>query len=85
MPVMKSNGTIRNCGDFEVAISSVSQVDTYPLPRVKELFSALSGGKNLSKLDMSQVYLQLELENDSKQFITVRTYKGIFQHKRLPF
>ena len=36
VPVMKSNGTIRICGDFKVTINSVSQVDTYPLPRVEE-------------------------------------------------
>ena len=85
VPVMKSNGTIRICGDFKVMINSVSQVDTYPLPRVEELFSALSGGKYFSKLDMSQAYLQLELENDSKQYVTVSTHKGLFQYNRLPF
>ena len=85
VPVMKSNGTIRICGDFKVTINSVSQVDTYPLPRVKELFSALSGRKYFSKLDMSQAYLQLELENDSKQYATVSTHKGLFQYNRLPF
>ena len=85
MPVMKSNGTIRICGDFKVTINSVSQVDTYPLPRVEELFSALSGGKYFSKLDMSQAYLQLELENDSKQYVTVSTHKGLFHNNRLPF
>ena len=60
-------------------------MDTYPLPRVEELFSALSGGKKFSKLDMSQAYLQLELENDSKQYVTVSTLKGLFQYNRLPF
>ena len=53
---MRINGTIRICGDLKITINSVSQVDTYPLPRVEELFSALSGGKHFSKLDMSQGY-----------------------------
>ena len=54
---------------------------------MEELFSALSGGKYFSKLDMSQAYLQLELEleNDSKQYVTVSTHKGLFQYNRLPF
>ena len=56
VPVMKCNGTIRICGDFKVTINSVSQVDSYPSPRVEGLFSALSGGKYFSKLDMSQAY-----------------------------
>ena len=85
VPVMKSNGTIRIFGHFKVTINSVSQVDTYPLPWVEELFSALSGGKYFSKLNMSQAYLQLELENGSKQYVTVSTHKGLFQYNRLPF
>ena len=82
---MKNNGTIGICGDLKVTINSVSQVGTYPLPRVEKLFSALNGGRYFSKLDMSQAYLQLELENDSKQYITVSTHKGLFQYNRLPF
>ena len=34
---------------------------------------------------MSQAYLQLELESDSKQYVTVSTHKGLFQYNRLPF
>ena len=82
---MKSNCTTRIYGDFKITINPVFQVDTYPLPRVKELFSALSGGRYLSKLDMSQAYLVLELENDSKQYVTMSTHKGLFQYNRLPF
>ena len=52
---------------------------------MEELFSALSGGKYFCKLDMSQAYLQLELESDSKQYVTVSTHKGLFQYNRLPF
>ena len=52
---------------------------------MEELFSALSGGKYFCKLDMSQAYLQLELENDSKQYVTMSTHKGLFQYNRLPF
>ena len=64
---MKSNGTIRICGDFKVTINPISQVDTYPLPRVEELFSALSGGKYFSKLDMLQ-YVQLFCTYDTQHF-----------------
>ena len=84
---MKNNGTIRICRDFEVTINPVFQVGTSPLPRVEEFFSALSGGgggRYFCKLDMSQAYLQLELKNDSKQYVTVSTHKGLFQYNRLP-
>ena len=50
-----------------------------------ELFSQLAGGKYFSKLDMSNAYLQLPLEEDSKQFLTINTHKGLFQYNHLPF
>ena len=34
---------------------------------------------------MSQAYLQLPLEEDSKEFVTISTHKGLFQFNRLPF
>ena len=57
----------------------------YPLPRVEELFSKLSGGKHFTKLDMSQAYLQLEIDEASKKYLTVNTIKGLYQYNRLPF
>jgi len=34
---------------------------------------------------MSQAYLQLQLNDDSKKLITVNTHHGLFQYNRLPF
>ena len=52
---------------------------------MEDLFAALAGGKYFTKLDMSQAYLQLQLDEDSKQFVTVNTHRGLFQYNRLPF
>lgn len=38
-----------------------------------------------SKLDNSQAYLQLPLDSESKKYVVVNTYKGLFQHNRPPF
>ena len=57
----------------------------YPLPTVEELFANLSGGKFFSKLDTSNAYLQLPLHDESKQYITVNTHRGLFQYNRLLF
>ena len=80
---MKSDGSIRIC---EVTINQAMKVvDPYPLPRVEELFAKLAGGKQFSKLDMSQAYLQLTLEEHLREFVTISTHKGLFQFNRLPF
>ena len=50
-----------------------------------ELFSKLAGGKYFSKLDMSQAYLQLQLNDNSRKLVTVYTHHGLFQYNWLPF
>ena len=85
VPVVKQDGTIRVCGDYKLTANKVSRLESYPLPRIDDLFSALSGGQAFSKLDLSQVYLQLELDNESKKYLTINTHKGLFQYNRLPF
>ena len=85
VPVLKHNGSIRLCGNYRVTINQASKVDTYPLPRVEDLFAAMSGGKVFSKLDMSQAYLQLPLDDTSKELVTINTYKGLFKYNRLLF
>ena len=37
-----------------------------------------------SKLDLSQAYLQLPVDEDSKDFLVINTPKGLFRYNRLP-
>ena len=85
VPVLKRNGKIRLCGDYKLTINQASPVETYPLPRVDELFANLSGGRFFSKLDLANAYLQMPLDDESKQYVTINTHKGLFQYNRLPF
>ena len=85
VPVIKSDGSIRLCGDYKVTINQASKLDTYPLPRVEDLFAALSGGKIFSKLDLAHAYQQIPLDENSKKYTTINTSKGLFQYERLPF
>ena len=77
---------MRLCGDFKLTINQASPTETYPLPHAEELFSKLAGGKFFSKLDLSNAYLQLPLDEASRQYvITINTHKGLFQYNRLPY
>ena len=60
-------------------------VDQYPLPRIENLYATLSGGCKFSKLDLSQAFLQVELDEDSREFTTINIQRGLFQYTRLPF
>ena len=85
VPVVKGDGSIRICGDYRLTVNRASRLDAYPLPKVNELFATLAGGKMFSKLDLQQAYLQLMLEDSSKQYTTINTHSGLFQYNRLPF
>ena len=37
------------------------------------------------KLDLTQAYLQLELDSKSQKYCTINTHRGLYHYKRLPF
>ncbi|KAL7834748.1 hypothetical protein SRHO_G00289950 [Serrasalmus rhombeus] len=84
VPVNK-DGTVRLCGDFKVTLNPALCIDKYPIPRIEDLFASLAGGKHFSKLDLSNAYLQMEVEESSKKLLTISTQKGLFCFNCLPF
>ena len=43
--VLKSDKTsVRICGDFRVTVNPVSKLDTYPIPKIEDLFATLRRG-----------------------------------------
>ena len=86
VPVLKPDRkSIRICGDYKLTANKASRLEQYPLPKVEDLFSTLAGGITFTKLDMSQAYQQLVLDDDSKEIVTINTHKGLFSYQRLPF
>jgi hypothetical protein len=83
--VPKSGGKIRICADFSTGVNQVLDIDQYPLPKPNDLFVALNGGTLFSKIDFSEAYLQVELDDDSKELLIINTHKGLFRFNRLPF
>jgi hypothetical protein len=57
VPVLKSNGEVRNCGDFFVTFNTYLEVAGQPLLLIDDL-STVSGNW-FCILDMNQAYLQL--------------------------
>ena len=84
VPVKKASGALRLCGSYDLTINKASRLERYPLPKVEELFAALSGGKFFTKIDLRDAYLQLELNEESKEAMTINTHKGLFRPNRLP-
>ena len=57
VPVLKSNGSMRICGDYRATVNRSLLTNIYPLPRVEDLFASLAGGKTFTKLDLAQAFL----------------------------
>ena len=88
MPVVlvpKHDGSVRICGDFKGTINPILQAQQYPLPRIEDIFAHLAGGQKFSKIDPCQAYHQIELEEESKKYLTINTPMGLFQYNQLVF
>jgi len=67
VPVLKSDKkSVRICGDYKLTVNRASHLEHYPLPKIEDLFTTLNDGTFFTKLDMSQAYLQLVLDEQSK-------------------
>ncbi|CAC5380500.1 unnamed protein product [Mytilus coruscus] len=79
------NKSVRICGNYKVTFNQVSKLDNYPIPKTDDLYATLRGGQALSKLDLSQAYQQILLDEESRKYVTINTHKGLYQYNRLPF
>ncbi|XP_021345514.1 uncharacterized protein K02A2.6-like [Mizuhopecten yessoensis] len=84
VPVLKHDGSVRICGDYKVTINSFFDVPEYPLPTSEELFAKLKGGDQFSKLDLTNAYQQVLLDEESRKLVTINTHRGLYRYTRLP-
>ena len=86
VPVLKADkNSIQICGDFKLTINQASKLDRYPMPKVEDLLATLAGEQTFTKLDLSQAYQQIKLDEDSKKYMVINTHKGLFRYTRLPY
>ena len=85
VPVPKADGSVCICRDYKVTVNRVAKLDTYPLPRIDNIFVSLTGGKSFSKLDVAHAYQQISIAEVSKQFVVINNPKGLYRYNCLPF
>uniref|UniRef100_A0A914E5V9 RNA-directed DNA polymerase n=1 Tax=Acrobeloides nanus TaxID=290746 RepID=A0A914E5V9_9BILA len=61
------------------------ELQQHPIPTITELFQKLNGGKKFTKIDLSDAYFQIELDEDSKRLVVINTHRGLYKYNRLPF
>uniref|UniRef100_A0A8R1EML3 RNA-directed DNA polymerase n=4 Tax=Caenorhabditis japonica TaxID=281687 RepID=A0A8R1EML3_CAEJA len=83
--VDKKDGSIRLCGDYSTGLNDSLDSHQHPLPTAEDIFSTLNGGKYFTQIDLSEAYLQIEVDEDSKKMLTINTHLGLFYPNRLPY
>ena len=71
VPIQKTSGGFRICGDFKVPGNIVCKTDFYPLPRIDNIYAKLSGGTVFSVLDLSMAYQQITISQEYKAYLTI--------------
>ena len=57
----------------------------YPLPTLEEVFNKLNGGVVFSKVDLSNAYLQIPVEEECSKLLCINTQRGLYKFERLAF
>lgn len=81
--VNKPNGRVRICADYSTGLNSALEPHQHPLPLPQDIFAKLANKKVFSQIDLSDAYLQVEVEPASRKLLTINTHKGLFEFTRL--
>ena len=81
----KKSKEIHVCSDFSTRINSVLKNCHYPLSSPKDIFVKLNGGKFFLKIDLSDAYLQISVEEESSRLLCINMHCGLYKFERLLF
>ncbi|XP_055527930.1 uncharacterized protein K02A2.6-like [Wyeomyia smithii] len=81
--VRKPDRSVRICADFSTGLNSALEANNYPLPLPEDIFNRMANCKMFSHIDLLDAYLQVELDEESRKFVTINTHKGLYRFNRL--
>ena len=73
------------CADFSTGLNAALKDYHYSLPSPEEVFNKLNRGKVFSKIDLSEAYLQIPVEENSSKLFCINTHRGLYKFDRLVF
>ena len=80
----KKNEALRLCVDLKIHINGKVMVEDNPIPDMQDIFHNHHGASYFEKIDLSDAYYQIELDEDEKKNCTINTLQGFFKMCRLP-
>jgi hypothetical protein len=82
--VKKKNGNLRFCVDYR-RLNAVTKKDSYPLPRIDDIFDSLTGARWFSSLDLASGYWQVPVAEEDREKTAFVTKVGTFEFNVMPF
>ena len=82
--VQKPNGSLRICLDPKDLNLAIKR-EHFPMATADEIFSQMADAKLFTKLDASNAFWQIEVDEESSKLLTFNTPQGRYCFKRLPF
>lgn len=61
------------------------QRERFPMPNIEDIIQQMNGSSVFSRLDLSQSFHQIELDEKSRFITTFVCHKGLYRYKRLLF
>ncbi|XP_065204102.1 uncharacterized protein K02A2.6-like [Planococcus citri] len=84
VPVLKSNGDVRLCGDYSGTINDQIHITQHPFPGYEEIFSNVEG-EEFTTLDIDSAFRHMLVDEASSWLMVLNTPKGLFRPTRLEF
>ena len=83
--VRKKNGDLRLCTDWR-KLNNRTIKDSFPLPRIEEIFDVLHGANLFCSLDLQLGYNQLDIKEEHKQFTAFSAGSlGFYEHNKMGY
>lgn len=84
VPILKENGDVRICVDMRCPNKAIIRKN-HPIPTMHQLLPKFRKATVFSKLDISNAFHQIEIDENSRYITTFITSKGLYRYKRLMF
>ena len=83
--VLKSDNTVRICTDFSNTVNKYLQPVQSPLVSIDDVIAQVGDARVFSAIDCKNAFLQLKLDDASKEYCTFNCSDGLYRFNYLPY
>ncbi|XP_055543306.1 uncharacterized protein K02A2.6-like [Wyeomyia smithii] len=81
--VRRPNRSVRICADFSTGLNNALKPNSHPLQLSEDIFARMANCTIFGHIDLSDAYLQVEVDDESRKLLVINTHKGLYRFNRL--